>query len=98
MGIVVTRPDVLLGVFIALLAVRPEARGRRLGRLLVEDAERRMSQRRWLYASSDSRNRGAARFYRALDFVRVGRLPDLVLQGRTEILWRRARLLAEERP
>jgi ribosomal protein S18 acetylase RimI-like enzyme len=89
LGLVVTRPDVLLGVFIALLAVRPEARGRGLGRLLVEGVARRMGRRRWLYASSDSQNRGAARFYRGLGFERVGRLPDLIQRGRAEILWRR---------
>ncbi len=89
-GIVVTRREFLLGVFIALLAVRPEARGRGLGRLLLEDAARNAGPARWLYASSDSQNRGAARFYRARGFERVGRLPDLIRRGRTEILWRRA--------
>ncbi len=88
LGIVVTQPDVLLGVFVALLAVRPDARGQDLGRQLIDDVRRRLGPRRWLYASSDSRNRRAASFYRALGFQRVGRLPDLIRPGRTEILWR----------
>jgi ribosomal protein S18 acetylase RimI-like enzyme len=91
-GIIVVQPDVLLGDFIALLAVRPEAAGQGLGRALVEDvAARTFRRRRWLYTSSDAGNRAAAAFYRKLGFVRVGRLPDLVRAGRVEILWRRGR-------
>ncbi len=88
LGVVVTRPDFLLGVFVALLAVRPEARGQGLGRLLIDHVRRHLGARRWLYASSDSSNRRAASFYRALGCERVGRLPDLIQPGRTEILWR----------
>ncbi len=91
-GIVVVQPDVLLGDFIALLAVRPEHAGQGLGRALVEDtAARTFRRRRWLYTSSDAGNVTAARFYRRLGFARVGRLPDLVQRGSTEVLWRRAR-------
>lgn len=87
-AIVVTQPEVLLGDFIALLAVKPDSAGTGLGRALVEDAAART--RRWIYTSSDEGNRPAAAFYRRLGFTRVGRLPDLVRKGRTEILWRRA--------
>jgi ribosomal protein S18 acetylase RimI-like enzyme len=90
-GIIVTRPDVLLGVFVALLAVRPEGRGQGVGRRLIDDVVRRLGRRRWIYASSDSKNRSAARFYRAVGFERVGRLPDLIRPGRNEILWRASR-------
>jgi ribosomal protein S18 acetylase RimI-like enzyme len=91
-GIVVVQPNVLLGDFIALLAVRPEHAGRGVGRALVEDvAARTFRRRRWLFTSSDAGNRVAARFYRRLGFVRVGRLPGLVQAGRTEVLWRRGR-------
>jgi ribosomal protein S18 acetylase RimI-like enzyme len=91
-GIVVVRPDVLLGDFIALVAVRPERAGQGVGRALVEDAAARTFRaRRWLYTSSDAGNRAAAAFYRRLGFSRVGRLPDLVRAGHTEILWRRGR-------
>jgi ribosomal protein S18 acetylase RimI-like enzyme len=88
-GIVVWQPEVLLGDFIALLAVRPEAAGRGLGRALVERVARgTFRRRRWLYVSSDAANRPAAAFYRRLGFSRAARLPDLVRPGRTEILWR----------
>jgi ribosomal protein S18 acetylase RimI-like enzyme len=88
----VAQPDVLLGTFIALLAVKPGAAGQGVGRALVAHVARQtFARRRWLYTSSDARNRAAARFYRRLGFSRVGRLDDLVAPGRTEILWRRGR-------
>jgi ribosomal protein S18 acetylase RimI-like enzyme len=91
-GIIVVQPEFLLGTFIALLAVRPEAAGQGVGRKLVEHVARRtFARRRWLYVSSDTANRAAGNFYKKLGFQRVGKLPDLVRPGRTEILWRRAR-------
>jgi ribosomal protein S18 acetylase RimI-like enzyme len=91
-GVIVTQPEVLLGHFIALLAVVPAAAGRGIGRALVEHAAgRAFAKSRWLYTSSDTGNRAAAAFYRRLGFARVGRLPDLVRPGRTEVLWRRGR-------
>ncbi|HEY0714769.1 MAG TPA: GNAT family N-acetyltransferase [Polyangia bacterium] len=91
-GLIVVQPEVLLGRFIALLAVRAAAAGRGIGRALIEDELGRLARLgvRWLYTSSDAGNRGAAAFYRRLGFVRVGRLPDLVRVGHTDILWRRA--------
>jgi ribosomal protein S18 acetylase RimI-like enzyme len=92
-AIIVTQPEVLLGHFIALLAVAPGIAGRGLGRALVENAAARAAkQSRWLYTSSDTQNRAAAAFYRKLGFSRVGRLPDLVRAGRVEVLWRRPAL------
>jgi ribosomal protein S18 acetylase RimI-like enzyme len=93
LGIVVFQPDFLLGTFIALLAVQPQAAGQGVGRSLVERVEREtFAKRRWLYVSSDSKNSGAARFYKKLGFARVARLPDLVCEGRVEILWRKERV------
>src|SRR3954464_9763662 len=90
LAIAVVDDGVLLGGFIALLAVRPESSGQGLGRALVERvAAQTFAARRWLYVSCDGNNAGALRFYRKLGFSRVGRLPDLVRQGRTEILLRK---------
>jgi ribosomal protein S18 acetylase RimI-like enzyme len=91
-GISVCQPDFLLGRFIALLAVRPEAGGKGIGRALVARMEQStFDKRRWLYVSSDNENRAAARFYRKVGFTRLARIPDLIQPGRTEILWRKGR-------
>jgi ribosomal protein S18 acetylase RimI-like enzyme len=95
-GIVVLETPFLLGGFISLLAVRAAAAGRGLGRALVARTERQIFEddgKRWLYVSADAGNRAALGFYRALDFTRVGRLPDLIRDGRTEVLLRKKRPL-----
>jgi ribosomal protein S18 acetylase RimI-like enzyme len=92
LGIVVFQPEFLLGSFIALLAVRPQAAGQDVGGALVARVERdTFAHRRWLYVSSDSKNLPAARFYKKLGFERVARLPGLVCEDRVEILWRKRR-------
>ena len=90
LGVLVLQPGVLLGDFVALLAVRPDVAGQGVGRVLMEHADSRtFGVRRWLFVSADAGNDGALRFYRKLGFVRVGRLPDLVRDGHTEILLRK---------
>jgi ribosomal protein S18 acetylase RimI-like enzyme len=91
-GIAVVQPRVLLGDFVSLLAVHPEARRGGVGRCLMSFIEARvLGRRRWLFVSADARNRLALGFYRVLGFERVGRLPDLIAPGRTEILLRKGR-------
>ena len=99
LGVIVFQPDFLLGRFIALLAVRPEAAGRGIGRALVARVEKEtFKTRRWLYVSSDSANQSASRFYRKVGFSRVARLPGLIADQRTEILWRKPRPVAADIP
>ena len=89
-GIVVATDGFLLGGFIALLAVTPDAAGQGVGTALVDHvAARVFARRRWLFVSCDAHNLAALRFYRRLGFARVGRLPDLVQRGRVEILLRK---------
>lgn len=88
-AVMVLQPEFLLGSYISLLAVQPDGQGRGAGRALVAAAVRAEPGRRWLYTSSDSRNRRAALFYGRLGFSRIGRLPGLIRDRRTEILWRR---------
>jgi ribosomal protein S18 acetylase RimI-like enzyme len=91
-GVIVATDGFLLGGFIALLAVRPEASGQGLGQQLVAHVEARVfAKRRWLFVSCDAGNTAALRFYRRQGFTRVGRLPDLVRAGRTELLLRKPR-------
>jgi ribosomal-protein-alanine N-acetyltransferase len=90
LGVVVATDGFLLGGFIALLAVRPEASGGGVGQRLVAHVEARaFARRRWLFVSCDAGNHGALRFYRRQGFRRVGRLPDLVSPGRIELLLRK---------
>ena len=89
-GIVVVQDGVLLGGFVALVAVKSTEAGRGIGRALMTAVEARVfSRRRWLYVSADSDNRPALGFYRKLGFARVGRLPDLIKPGRVEVLLRK---------
>jgi ribosomal protein S18 acetylase RimI-like enzyme len=91
-GIAVVQPRVLLGDFLSLLAVHPEARRGGVGRSLMAFVEARvLGRRRWFFVSADARNRLALGFYRGLGFERVGRLPELIAPGRTEILLRKGR-------
>jgi ribosomal protein S18 acetylase RimI-like enzyme len=91
-GIIVATDGFLLGGFVALLAVRPDASGQGLGQRLIAHVEARVfAKRRWLFVSCDADNRAALRFYRRQGFARVGRLPDLVRAGRIELLLRKPR-------
>jgi ribosomal protein S18 acetylase RimI-like enzyme len=98
LGLVVVQDGFLLGAFVSLLAVRPEAAGQGVGRALMEDvAARVLAKRSWLFVSCDAANARALAFYRKLGFQRVGRLPDLIKPKRDELLLRRGRSLETQR-
>ena len=84
--VVVATDGFLLGGFIALLAVNPDASGQGLGARWSTTSRRAYAaKRRWLFVLRRGQP-GALRFYRRLGFSRVGRLPDLVSRGRVEFL------------
>jgi ribosomal protein S18 acetylase RimI-like enzyme len=92
LGLVVVQDGFLLGAFVSLLAVRPEAAGQGVGRALMEHvAARVFKSRAWLFVSCDAANQRALSFYRKLGFARVGRLPDLIRPKRVELLLRKGR-------
>ena len=95
LGLVVVQDGFLLGAFVSLLAVRPEAAGQGVGRALMEHvAAGVFAKRPWLFVSCDAANVRALAFYRKLGFARVGRLPDLIKPKRVEILLRKGALSA----
>jgi ribosomal protein S18 acetylase RimI-like enzyme len=92
LGLVVVQDGFLLGGFVSLLAVRPDAAGQGVGRALMEHvAARVFTKRSWLFVSCDAANARALSFYRKLGFERVGRLPDLIKPKRVEVLLRKGR-------
>lgn len=92
LGLVVVQDGFLLGAFVSLLAVRPDAAGQGVGRALMEHVAARVFQSRaWLFVSCDAANPRALSFYKKLGFQRVGRLPDLIKPKRVELLLRKGR-------
>lgn len=92
LGLVVVQDGFLLGGFVSLLAVRPEAAGQGVGRALMEHVAAHVFQKRpWLFVSCDAANARALSFYKKLGFERVGRLPDLIKPKRVELLLRKGR-------
>jgi ribosomal protein S18 acetylase RimI-like enzyme len=92
LGLVVVQDGFLLGGFVSLLAVRPEASGQGVGGALMDHvAARTFRARAWLFVSCDSANRAALGFYKKLGFSQVGKLPDLIKPGRVELLLRKGR-------
>jgi len=87
------RGTFLLGGYLKLLAVAPEAGGRGVGRRLLQafEAEVARASRHAFLLVSDF-NEDAQRFYERAGFVRVGALPELVLRGVSELIyWKRLR-------
>lgn len=89
-GFALSTPGVLLGEYLKLLAVEADRRTAGIGRLLMEELERRAFAR-WpnVYLCVSDFNTGARAFYRRIGYEEVGALRDLLLPGKAEILMRK---------
>lgn len=89
-GIAVVRPSYMLGDYLNLLAVASGARGRGLGRLLIEHVERiAFARAKNLFICVSDFNVLARAFYARMGYEEVGMLRDLIVAGRAEILLRK---------
>jgi len=89
-GFALSTPGILLGEYLKLLAVDADRRSAGIGRLLMEELERRAFAR-WpnVYLCVSDFNTGARAFYRRIGYEEVGALRDLLLPGKAEILMRK---------
>ncbi len=90
-GGLIVRTNWFRGPYIHMLALAPGVQGRAIGSAVmgfIEKEARRAGERNLWVAASDF-NEGAVRFYTRHGFTHVAVLPDLVRDGRTEILLRK---------
>jgi ribosomal protein S18 acetylase RimI-like enzyme len=90
LGVAIASGGVLLGGYLRLLVVDPAVRGQGVGRRLMDELEGRVFAR-WpnLYLCVSDFNLEARGFYEHLGYAAVGRLADLVVPGRSEVLMRK---------
>jgi ribosomal-protein-alanine N-acetyltransferase len=89
-GLAVVRRQFLFGDYLELLAVSPAQRGRGLGRsLLTHVEERTFARANNLFACVSDFNTEARRFYQRQGYEEVGSLPNLLIDGRDEVLLRK---------
>lgn len=78
--------------YVRWVAVAPQARGSGVGRRLMEYAEARIFRRGPnVFLLVSGFNRRAQAFYRRQGYTRVGAIPDYVVPGITEYLFRKTR-------
>lgn len=89
-GVIAIRQPWLHGPYLQLLALLPPFQGQGLGAPLLEWFEQQASPRnRWLWLCYTSFNNRAGAFYARHGFEEAGRLPDLLVDGETEVLMRK---------
>jgi ribosomal protein S18 acetylase RimI-like enzyme len=78
--------------YVRWIAVAPSARGRGVGKQLMRYAEERIFRRGPnVFLTVSDFNRRAQAFYRKLGYTEVGAIPDYVVPGITERLYRKTR-------
>ncbi|OIR08024.1 acetyltransferase (GNAT) family protein [mine drainage metagenome] len=85
-GLLFLRAPWLRGPFLEMLALLPAAQGRGLGAAAVRWAQAQAGGNLWVTVSAF--NHRARAFYAAQGFVPVAELPDLLVEGQSEILLR----------
>lgn len=98
-GLAILRRRFLVGDYLELLAVAPEARGHGVGRALLEHVERQVfAQAPNLFVCVSDFNEAARRFYARHGYQEVGPLRELLIAGHAEILLRKTTGPARELP
>ena len=100
-GFIVFTPEPVFarGGYLRAIGVDPGWRRRGIGKKLLAYAEARtMRQAPNFYLCVSSFNRRAQAFYKRLGYDRVGKIPDLILAGSSELIyWKRLRPLSGEK-
>ncbi len=78
--------------YIMLIGVQPDAKGRGIGRALMDRAEAAMfANVPDVFLLVSDFNRDAQQFYARLGYHQVGAIPDYVVPGVTELIYRKSR-------
>jgi ribosomal-protein-alanine N-acetyltransferase len=91
-GFVIFAPDPVFarGGYLRAIGVAPAMRGKGVGKELMTFAEQKTARRAQnLYLCVSSFNRKAQAFYKNLGYERIGVIPDLILLGKSEYIFRK---------
>ena len=72
--------------YIASVAVAESARGEGIGSELLAFAERQAAGRRFIFLCVSSFNHRAQELYDRLGYLRVGEIPNFIIEGHSELL------------
>lgn len=99
-GWLVPRGAFARSAYLKLILIDEAARGRGVGRALIESLEARYLDPAGLVMLCSADNEQAQRFYQKLGYGRVGRIPDYTGAGRDEVIFFKPspRLKAGDRP
>lgn len=89
-GIAIVKPQFLLGDYLELLGVAPQARGTGLGTTLLNYIESAVFGRtKNLFACVSDFNSAARKFYKSRGFEEIGPMPNFLIPGSAELLLRK---------
>jgi GNAT superfamily N-acetyltransferase len=89
-GIAIVKPQFLLGDYLELLGIAPQARGTGLGTTLLNYVESAVFGRtKNLFACVSDFNMSARKFYKHRGFQEIGPMPNFLIPGSAELLLRK---------